>query len=199
MQAPPLLPPRARRKAQVRDALVQAARALFRARGFEATTVDEIAAAAGVSRRTFFRYFSSKDAVVFPHAEERLRRFQELLAPAGRERPFATLRRACRAMAEHFAAHRDELLWQHAQIERSASLAAFERDLDRRWEEVLAAALRRRSGKSVPRSAALAGAAMGALRALLREWYAGRGQGDLVALVDEVLDLLAPAFGEEAA
>lgn len=190
--------PRAHRKAQVRDALVSAAQALFRARGFETTTVDEITAAAGVSRRTFFRYFASKDAVVFPHADERLAHLQALLRPRGRERPFETVRRACRAMAELFAQHRDELVWQHALITRSPSLAAYERELDRRWEDALASALGARPGHTARRSAALAGAAMGALRALLREWYAGRGQGDLVALVDEVLDLLAPAFGEEA-
>ncbi|MGE0709050.1 MAG: TetR family transcriptional regulator [Planctomycetota bacterium] len=190
------LAPRARHKAAVREALVQASRALFRARGFEATTVDEIAAAAGVSRRTFFRYFAGKDAVVFPYAEERLALFEGLLAPRGKERPFATLRRACRAMAEHFVAHEDELRWQHELIEGSASLLAFEQRLDRRWEEALATAISGQARRVSTRDAALAGAAMGALRALLREWYAGRGQRDLVALIDEVLELLAPAFGE---
>ena len=188
---------RARHRAQVREALVQAAGALFRARGFEATTVDEIAAAAGVSRRTFFRYFPGKDAVVFPHAEERLARFQDLLAPQGQERPLRTVRRACRAMAAHFAAHEQELRWQQALIETSPALMAAERALDLRWERALAQALMRgqRGPRAAMRSAALAGAAMGAFRALLREWFAGRGQGDLVALVDEVLDLLFPEGG----
>lgn len=44
----------------VRDAISNAALDLFFAQGFEATTVDDIAKAAGVSRRSFFRYFSSK-------------------------------------------------------------------------------------------------------------------------------------------
>jgi AcrR family transcriptional regulator len=49
-----------------RDRLVEAAFAQFAAHGFEATTVDEIAEQAGVSRRTFFRHFATKEDVVFP-------------------------------------------------------------------------------------------------------------------------------------
>ena len=53
----------------VRSRLVEAAFARFTADGFEATTVDQIADAAGVSRRTFFRYFDTKEDVVFPDHE----------------------------------------------------------------------------------------------------------------------------------
>lgn len=45
----------------VRDSINDAAVELFAAKGFSETTVEEIAKAAGVSRRTFFRYFTSKD------------------------------------------------------------------------------------------------------------------------------------------
>ncbi|MFB7907519.1 TetR/AcrR family transcriptional regulator [Kitasatospora sp. NPDC056076] len=54
---------RERKKQQTRDALVQAAHALFLGQGFARTTVDEIASAVDVSQRTFFRYFANKDEV----------------------------------------------------------------------------------------------------------------------------------------
>ena len=56
---------RARKRRETRERLTRAAMALFLERGFEATTLDDIAAAADISRRSFFHYFESKEDVVF--------------------------------------------------------------------------------------------------------------------------------------
>src|SRR6266851_630905 len=56
---PPTL--QARKQQIVRDAIWDAAIDLFAEKGFDETTVDDIAQAAGVSRRSFFRYFASKN------------------------------------------------------------------------------------------------------------------------------------------
>src|SRR5258707_15804949 len=61
---------RARKRQQTRERLTRAAMALFLERGFEATTLDDIAAAADISRRSFFHYFASKEDVVFAWQEE---------------------------------------------------------------------------------------------------------------------------------
>ena len=61
---------RERKRQQTRERLTQAAMALFLERGFEATTLDDIAAAADISRRSFFHYFGSKEDVVFAWQEE---------------------------------------------------------------------------------------------------------------------------------
>ncbi len=61
---------RARKRQQTRERLTRAAMALFLERGFEATTLDDIAAAADISRRSFFHYFASKEDVVLAWQEE---------------------------------------------------------------------------------------------------------------------------------
>lgn len=65
--AHPAPPPglRERKKRRTRDALLRSALELFTARGYEETTVDDIAEAADVSQRTFFRYFASKEEAAF--------------------------------------------------------------------------------------------------------------------------------------
>lgn len=63
-----------------REELEQVALELFAERGFEATTVDDLAGAAGISRRTFFRYYPSKNDVVWGDFEPRLLAMEEQLA-----------------------------------------------------------------------------------------------------------------------
>lgn len=63
---------RERKRRQTRRELVRAAMRLFEEKGYEETTVAEIASAAGVSTKTFFNYFASKDEVLFPHLSRRI-------------------------------------------------------------------------------------------------------------------------------
>lgn len=88
-------------------AVVAAALDLFVAQGFEATSVEQIAQAAGVSRSTFFRQFGGKDDVVFSDHDVLLAQLRTFLADAdvaATANPWAT---ACAASVEvfrHFAA-----------------------------------------------------------------------------------------------
>jgi mycofactocin system transcriptional regulator len=98
-----------------RAELEQVALELFAARGFEATTVDDIAAAAGIGRRTFFRYYSSKNDVVWGEFEEGLSALRRHLAGAPRSQPLPdALREAVLAFNRldpvHEPWHRDRMV-----------------------------------------------------------------------------------------
>lgn len=184
---------RALKKERTRDLLVEEALRLFQRKGFENTTVDEIALAAGVSRRTFFRYFPTKEAVVFPDREARLRRFRANLARKERgETPFQRVRRACADMARVFAEQRRRIVAQQRVIEASPALVAHDHMLDRDWEEAIAQTLLggRTGAVSRRRARLLAGAILGAIRSALRLWIDTNGAADLEALGREAFDLL---------
>ena len=78
-------------RAEVRRDLMAAAVALFRDRGYDDTTVDDIAAAAGVGRRTFFRYFRSKEDAISPDHETALARIAEVFESAHADEPATSL------------------------------------------------------------------------------------------------------------
>ena len=69
---------REQKRERTRRHLVDAADKLFRERGYAETTVADIAAAAGVSTRTAFAYFATKDDLLFPDADERVLSDQDL-------------------------------------------------------------------------------------------------------------------------
>ena len=68
----------------MKTALEQTALRLFMEKGYENTTVEEISEAVDVSTRTFFRYFATKDEVLFAHQAERLAAIRTFFAGAAR-------------------------------------------------------------------------------------------------------------------
>ena len=86
-----------------RNAVVGAALDLFSRQGFEATSVDQIAQAAGISRSTFFRQFGGKDDVVFADHELLLGQLRSYLA-AAHANPWQAVCEASLQVFRHFAA-----------------------------------------------------------------------------------------------
>ena len=96
--------------------VVAAALALFREQGFDQTSVEQIAKAAGVSRSTFFRQFGGKEDVVFADHEVLLKELRAFLAE-GHQDPWEAVCRATQHVFAHFA-HDPDLARLRYQIVR---------------------------------------------------------------------------------
>lgn len=193
---------RERKKVRTRNDIVESATRLFLDRGFDATTMDEIAAAAEVSRSTLFRYFGTKESLVFPHQEERLGMFRRLLSEGcDGESPFATVERAIIELAGVFHRARRELLDQQRIIESSPHLIAHELAWYDRWEgairDALAAPCFPDDEKSY-RARLIASAMFGVVRAALSAWYADGCREDLVRAAGRELRILERGVAEMA-
>jgi AcrR family transcriptional regulator len=188
---------RAEKKELTRDALVRAAYRLFVERGVDHVTIDDIAEASGVSRRTFFRYFPTKEDVVFPDHHLRVEQFKVLLDQRVEgETGFGAVKRAALAMGAIFQEVREELLVQHRVVSASTALTGLEMMLDRRYEEAMVRAVVQRDGKGARRRAGLiAAATLGVVRAVLRDWFERGCKGDLIRIGEEAFAMLEEGFG----
>ena len=189
-------PLRELKKERTKEALEAAAMKLFRERGYSNTSVAEIAAEAEVSRRTFFRYFRSKEGVVFANADENGRRLRDALesAPAGGH-PLAvfgaTVVRLTRMDVDDRT--KEEVLARQRLFLENEELRSRLSEIARVWSPYLAGALARREGRDQPNSTDLLFAAVGIaiMQTTLHQWTEAGGTDDLA-------DRLEEAFGKVA-
>ena len=191
---------RERKKQATRDELLDHAARLFTERGFDAVTTADIAEAADVSQRTFFRHFPSKEAVLYGHAH--MLREGMLAAFAARptdESVVASVIAAVRAMATYYETHRDETFLQAQLAADFPAVAAYARAyVQSDWEHELTAAIADRMDVDPladPRPEILSGAAFAAYRAAVRRWSAAGGRDAFGDLLDESLAALAAFRG----
>ncbi|WP_231390475.1 TetR family transcriptional regulator [Nocardia sp. CNY236] len=107
--------------AHFRLTVVDQALRLFAEQGYEATTVDEIAEAAGISRRTFFRQFRSKEDVIFADHEFQLEQAQEYLSASG-EDPWEAVCAAAVQVFERFTQWREIAARRYQVVRRAPAL-----------------------------------------------------------------------------
>ncbi|CDO87006.1 mycofactocin system transcriptional regulator [Mycobacterium triplex] len=136
-----------RRRSTTPGHITDVAIALFTARGFAEVSVDDVAQAAGISRRTLFRYYASKNAILWGDFDSHLAHLRELLDAVG---PRVRLGDALREALLAFNTFDDSETVRHRQrmrvILQTAELQAYSMTMYAGWREVIAEFVARRSG-----------------------------------------------------
>ncbi|MGK5632723.1 TetR family transcriptional regulator [Streptomyces sp. URMC 123] len=194
----------AAQRLKMRRELAAAAMELFATKGYEATTVDEIAAAAGVARRTFFRHFRSKEEAIFPDHDDTLVRAQAVLdaAPA-HEHPLDTVCRGIKEVMRMYAAAPSVSVERYRLTREVPALREREIASVARYERLFTRYLlghfderAHRDGDDDPLLAEVAASAVvTAHNHVLRRWLRGGGQGDVEAQLDRAFAIVRETFG----
>ncbi len=181
-------------KATTRQELTRIGLDLFLQQGFATTTIDQIVAPLGISKRTFFRYFETKEDLVFEWQTEMTPAFvDELNSRPREEAPFKAVSETLFALASRINTNPALAFALMRLLKETPSLAG--RDMENRmvWELALAAALMEREGSKVmPRLKAriIVGMAMTAWTAALDEWYTGGGKAKLRPIMEKAFSLI---------
>ena len=189
---------RERKKAQTRNTIQQEALRLFLAKGYQATSVEEIAAAAGVSHMTFFRYFPTKEDVVISDEYDPL--LVELIAARPADEPaFAKIRHAVReGLARIYAVDRDALLTRTRLILGTPELRARQWEQQEATERMILRALGSHTGRSDGDLATrvVVAACLAAISTAASAWVESDGAQAFPDLVERAFDLLCREIGQ---
>ncbi|MEV8393588.1 MULTISPECIES: TetR family transcriptional regulator [unclassified Streptomyces] len=186
---------RERTRAAMRAEVSDVAFRLFAERGFENTTVEQIAAAAGLSRTTFFRYFGTKEELVLGRISAFGRQVADALAarPA-KEQPWDALRRAFDVIAEPQTGEPGPPMDMIRLLSDACALMTRHWEKTQGWQSMLAPEISRRLGGPDPaidmRANALAAAAIACLDAATDAWTAGGATTPMSDLVDQAMGIL---------
>jgi AcrR family transcriptional regulator len=188
---------RERKKAQTRQALIDAAWDLFQERGYTATTIEDITERVDVSSRTFFRYFPSKEAVVF--ADEQGGDKSELIAKALADRPegepvLESLRQALHALADDLSLDPERAMLVGQLCRENPSLEEYRHGAGSQdAEDALLTFLRSRLDDDMA-PVVIASALKGAMGAAWEYWLASGQEIDMGKLLDQAIDALEQGF-----
>ena len=185
---------RERRKQLTAAELEAAALRLFGERGFDAVTVDDIAAEADVSRRTFFRYFASKEDVLLADHQVQLARLRGAMEARPSDEPILTaLRNALLSITSDFEERRERVILRGRIMRETPSLQARSLVHQKAWEDAMQEMVADRLGVDPIadlRPGVVAATALAAMRVAFTNWLNAGATGDLIRLTAEALDLL---------
>ncbi|HJQ48621.1 MAG TPA: mycofactocin system transcriptional regulator [Amycolatopsis sp.] len=186
-----------RRPITSRAEVEHAAFELFAHQGFERTTVDDIAQAAGIGRRTFFRYFPSKNDIAWGDFDGQLRQMRKLLAEFPPDMPLVDVMRE--ALVDFNRIDPDEAPWHRRRMELILTTPALQAHSALRytaWRQVLAEFVAGRLGVDADSLApqTISYAVLGVALASYEQWLRVPGS-DLVELLAAGVRELSAALG----
>ncbi|AVH94641.1 TetR family transcriptional regulator [Streptomyces sp. WAC00288] len=194
----------AAQRLKMRRELATAAMELFATKGYEATTVDEIAATAGVARRTFFRHFRSKEEAIFPDHDDTLVRAEAVLnAAPPHEHPLDTVCRGIKEVMKMYAGSPAVSVARYRLTREVPTLREREIASVARYERLFTRYLLghfderdHHDGNDDPLLAEVAASAVvTAHNHVLRRWLRAGGQGDVEAQLDHAFAIVRETFG----
>jgi mycofactocin system transcriptional regulator len=185
-----------RRRSTTQDHIAGVAIELFAARGFDQVSVDDVAAAAGISRRTLFRYYPSKNAIPWGNFDAHLQQLGELLATLS---PRVTLGQALREALLAFNTYDATEMAQHRQrmrvILETAGLQEYSMTMYAGWREVIAGCVAVRTGRQsddlIPQT--VAWLMLGVALSAYEHWLADESVS-LTDAIAEAFDIVAPGL-----
>jgi len=186
-------------RAEVRRDLVAAAVRLFTERGYDETTIDDIAVAAGVGRRTFFRYFPSKEDAISPDHETALARVAEVFTTAHPDEPTTSLvLRAGEMVFDLYTEDPELSVRRFALTHQVPALRDRESASVDHYRRLFTRHLRGR-GENDLRAAVVGASVVAAHNVALREWLAAAAPADGVpGLVERFRSVAALLPGDAA-
>jgi mycofactocin system transcriptional regulator len=187
---------RGRPHATSRRELQQIALRLFTERGFENTTIDQIAAEAGVSERTFFRYFSTKASVLWTEFETEVAAIRAALSAAPDDLPMMEAIREAVVSANHYRPEDvPEMRQRMNLIATVPALSSGAAEHYEAWEQAISEFAGRRLGQPAGSlyPLAIGRATLAACRAAYDRWSV-RADADLTVYLDAVLTALGAGF-----
>ena len=201
VSAPPVgLRDRARRVIQ--DEVGDVAIRLFLENGFDETTVEQVCAAAGLSRSSFFRYFPTKEDVVLQTVDAHGRQIAEALQHRpDDEEPWMALRNAFESQVELIVTNKEWYLRLSRLLTQTASIRArqYERSLggQARLTDEIARRLGSFGTATDPRPAAIAASALSCLTAATEAWTEAGGAASMSELLDLAMGAVGPLASKD--
>jgi AcrR family transcriptional regulator len=182
-------------KTPARDRLAQAAFDLFDERGYEQTTVDDITERAGLGRTTFFRYYRSKEDVIFPDHDRLLQQLRDRLAASSSKTALVAVSDAMRLVMLHYleegdVARRRYALTSTVPALRDREIASVAR-YQRLFREFIASWLGDGDERVSLRAEVMAAAMVAAHNHVLRRWLRGESPDPIAELDDSFGQVIA--------